>query len=51
MNTAKLIDKGILGENSADASEAGLTADVYVQNEINQTRLGLVKEFHQLIGV
>lgn len=49
MNSAKLIDAGILP--GGDPTNAWLAADVYVQNEVYQTRLDLVREFHQLIGV
>jgi hypothetical protein len=49
MNSAKLIDACILP--GGDPTDAWLAADVYVQNEVYQTRLDLVREFHQLIGV
>ncbi|MDB5123696.1 MAG: hypothetical protein JWP94_1825 [Mucilaginibacter sp.] len=51
MNRAKLIDQGILGQPGEDPTDTWLTADVYVQNEVYQTRLDLVIEFHKLIGV
>jgi len=51
MNRAKLIDRGLLGTENEDPSDTWLEADVYVQNVIYQTRLDLVRGFHQLIGV
>jgi hypothetical protein len=49
MNSAKLMDAGILP--GGDPTDIWLAVDVYVQNEVYQTRLDLVNEFHQLIGV
>lgn len=51
MNRARLIDRGILGKKNENPKDTWLAADVYVQNEIYQTRLELVKEFQQIVGV
>ncbi len=49
MNSAKLMDAAELP--GGDPTDAWLAVDVYVQNEVYQTRLDLVNEFHKLIGV
>ena len=51
INQAKLLDKNKIYNPTENPIETWAAADDYVQTEMYQARMELVKEFHRMIGV